>query len=364
MAYSGIQFTNRVDNFTERKLYAKVVDNILTGNTYAARVMGSAKEMIGKTFDYTVKITQAGGGEWITGLETLTTAAADTTVTLSYAHNAFTQPVVSVMLESFANAGPTGTIDIDSFKYEEAIAEAGQKIGDAVYSTGSANQMLGLGALVDDATNVATIGGQSRNTYTNLKSTVTSFVAALTLAKLATLEDTVSAVGLDNEQPNINLMGKTVWSLYEQLLSPQVRADYVSVGYNKVALRGSDIVKPVELAGASGFTALSYRGKAAIKDDRASASTWFMLNERYQEFRGRTIVPLKYRGKIEKVDMSEFSTYEGVGKAEMPSAKGWFFMPNMMLPNQAGQIGRIFMIGQYMGSQFRRQGKGTNITTV
>jgi hypothetical protein len=75
-------------------------------------------------------------------------------------------------------------------------------------------------------------------------------------------------------------------------------------------------------------------------------------------------VPLKYRGKIEKVDMSEFSTYEGVGKAEMPSAKGWFFMPNMMLPNQAGQIGRIFVIGQFMGSQFRRQGKGTNITTV
>jgi hypothetical protein len=364
MAYSGVQYTNRVDNFTERKLYAKVVDNILTGNTYAARVMGMAKEMTGKTYDYTVKITSAGGGEWFTGLETLSSAAADTTVTLSYAHNAFTQPVVSVMLESFANAGPQGTIDIDTFKFEEAIAEAGQKIGDAAYSTGSASQMLGLGALNDDATDVATIGGQSRNTYTVLKSTRTSWSTALTLAKMATLEDTISAVGLGTEEPNLNLTTKTVWSLYEQLLSPQVRADYSSVGYNKIALRGNDIVKPVELAGALGFTALSYRGKPVLKDDRCTSGNWFMLNERYQEVRGRTVVPLKYRGKIEKVDMGEFSTYEGVGKAEMPSAKGWFFMPNMMLPNQAGQIGRIFYIGQFCGSQFRRQGRGTTISTV
>jgi hypothetical protein len=364
MAYDGIQYGNRVDNFTERKLYAKVVDNILTSRTYASRLMGMGKEMMGKTWDYTVKVVDSQAGEFFTGLETLNSAASDTTITLSYAHTAFAQPVVSVMLESFANAGPTGTINIDAYKYDEAVSEAVQKLGTAVYGTGSSNQPLGLGAIVDDATNVSTIGGQSRSTYTNLKATVTSSSGTLTLAKLATLEDNVTAAGIESEEPNINNTTKTVWSLYESLLSPQVRADYQSVGYNKIALRGSEISKPAELAAAGGFTALSFRGKPVIKDDACTSGVWFMLNERYFEWRGRTIVPEKYKGKIEAVSLGEAKSMDGVGTAGMPSAKGWFYSPYMMLPNQAGQIARVFVIGQVTASQFRRQGKLTAITSV
>lgn len=364
MAYDGAQYTNRVDNFSERKLYAKVVDSILTSKTYGARIMGMAKEMVGKTWDYTVKVVSSTQGEWFVGLESLNMAAEDTTITLSYAHTAFTQPVVSVMLESFANAGPTGTIDIDTYKLEEAKAEAIQKIGTAAYGTGTSNQMNGLGNIVDDASVAATIGGQSRNTYTSLKGTVTASGGALSLAKLATLEDTVTAAGIGTEEPNINDTTKTDWSLYESLLSPQVRADYSSVGYNQVPLRSSDIVKPADLKGAAGFTALSFRGKPVIKDDACTSGVWFMLNERYHEFRGRNVIPAKYQGKIEKIDLGEPTTYEGVGYSDMPSAKGWFYMPNMMLPNQAGQIGRIFVIGQFCTSQPRRSGKLTGVTTI
>lgn len=364
MAYDGIQFGNRVDNFTERKLYAKVVDNVLNSRTYAARVIGNAKEMVGKTFDYTVKVTSSGNGEWFTGLETLNSAAADTTVTMSFAHTAFTQPVPSIMLESFANAGPTGTINLDSYKFEEAIAEAVQNIGTAVYGTGSGNQMLGLGAIVDDATDVATIGGQSRNTYTNLKATRTASGGSLTLAKLATLEDAITAAGIESETPNINVTTKTVWSLYETLLAPTVRAEYASVGYDRVPLRGNGIVKQADLKGAAGFTALSFRGNPVIKDDGCTAGNWFMLNERYFEYRGRTVVPEKYRGKLEAVSMGEPGSYEGVGYSGMPSSKGWFYMPYMMLPNQAGQIARIYLIGQMCVSQPRRNGRLTGITTA
>ena len=84
MAYDGIQYNNRVDNFTERKLYTKVVDNILSSRTYASRLMGMSKEMVGKTWDYTVKVVDSASGEFFVGLETLNSAASDTTITLSY----------------------------------------------------------------------------------------------------------------------------------------------------------------------------------------------------------------------------------------------------------------------------------------
>jgi hypothetical protein len=364
MAYDGIQYNNRVDNFTNRKLYTKVVDNILSSRTYASRLMGMSKEMVGKTWDYTVKVVDSQSGEFFVGLETLNSAASDTTITLSYAHTAFAQPVVSIMLESFANQGPTGVIDLDAYKYEEAVAEAVQKLGTALYGIGNANQPLGLGAIVDDATDVGTIGGQSRSTYTNLKATRTAFGGALTLAKLATLEDNIVAAGIQTEEPNLNLTTKTVWSLYEQLLSPQVRADYSSVGYNAISLRGDSVMKTADLKGAAGFTSLSYRGKPVIKDDACTSGNWFMLNERYFEFRGRTAVPEKYKGKIEAISFGDNNIIEGVGKADMPKSNGWFFMPHMMLPNQAGQIARVFVIGQTTASQFRRQGRGTGITTV
>src|SRR3990167_9633797 len=152
MANDGITNSNRVDTTTERKLQAKVVDNVLTSSTYWSRLQRMGKPFNGKLHDITVKITDSGLGEFFVGLETLNNSASDTTITLSYAHNAFTQPIVLPMLESFANTGEEGTINLDVFKLEEAVGEAVQKLGAAVYGTGSGNQFLGLEAIVDDGT--------------------------------------------------------------------------------------------------------------------------------------------------------------------------------------------------------------------
>lgn len=366
IAYDGIQFNNRVDSTTERKLAAKVTDNILNGRTYAARLLGRGKVFSGKTQDYTVKITDSAAGEFFTGLETLNSAASDTTITLSYAHTAFTQPQVSIMLESFSNSGPEGTIDLDAFKADEAVAEAVQRIGTALYGTGSANQPLGLGAIVDDGTDVGTIGGQSRTTYTTLKATRSAASGGtLSLSVLATLNDTVKAAGLENEEPNIHVTTKTVWSLYEQLLAPSVRADYASIGYNQIGLRSSEGGSAGSLKGAAGFSFLSYRGRPVIADDACTSGRWFHLNENYFDWAGRASVPAKYAGKLEKVSLGNMSTLEGTGaEAVPPKANGWFHQPMQMLPNQAGMIGRFYLIGQVCAKGFRRSGVHTGLTGV
>jgi hypothetical protein len=365
MAYDGIQYGNRVDNFTERKLYAKVVDNVLNYVTYASRIMGQGKPFNGKTEDVTIDVVSDTSGQFFTGVEELNSAASNTTITLSYAQTAFTQPKVSIMTESFANAGPMGTINLDVFKYEKAIAQAQQQLGASIYADGTGNAPLGLAAIVN---NSGTIGGQSRSTYSQLNATVTASSGTLSLAKMATLHDAISAAGSSEEEPNVGVTTKTVWSLYEQLLTPQIRNEYSSAGYNALPLRSQFAVKNrAELKGAAGFTAISYRGMPIIKDDFCTSGVLFFLNERYFDWKGRTIVPDEYKDFIKKIDLGTMKAYEGTGAQsveDMPSAAGWFYQKDMMLPNQAGTIGRVYCIGQVVAKGFRRSGKLTGITGV
>lgn len=370
MAYGivadGIVPNARIHPTTERRLARKVVDSILESRTFMARLMGNGKPFRGKTFDVSLKITDSGLGEFFSGLEVLSSQASDTLIELSYAQTAFAQPKVSIMLESFANSGPEQSIDLDVFKLEEAVAESVQRLGTAVYSTGAGDQPLGLEAQVDDGTNAATIGGQTRATYDPLDSTVTTSGGTLTLAKLATLESAISASGIGTEYPSIHLTTKTIWDLFEQLLQPQVRADYASIGYPALSLRSTAVSRNrAELKGHAGFTALTYRGIPVIADDACTSGVWYMLNERYLEWRGRTTVPTKYQGSLEKVSLKSLKTMEGVSaELKAPSDAGWFFQQDQMMPNQAGMIGRFYVIGQIIGKQPRRQGKLTGITGV
>lgn len=362
---AGINPNARINPTTERKLYRKVVDNVLNSRTLMARLMGNGKPFNGKTFDIPVKITDSGLGEYFVGLETLSSAASDTLIELSFAHTAFAQPVVSVMLESFANSGPEQSIDLDVFKLEEAVAESVQSLGSAIFGTGAGQQPLGLEAHVDDGTNTSTFGGQSRTTYSGLKSTVTASGGTLTLTKMGTLESAVSAAGIESESPTLIVTTKAIWNLYESLLQPTVRAEYSSIGYPALSLRGNGIARSrAELKGAAGFTSLSYRGIPVIADEACPAGVMYFLNERYLDWRGRTIVPSKYAGVLEKVSLTG-NTMEGVAaEIKAPSDAGWFFQKMQMMPNQAGMVGRFYVIGQLVGSQPRRQGKLTGITGV
>lgn len=362
MAYDGNTYSNRVDVTTERKLHAKVVDNVLTSRTYISRLMSQGKPFVGKTMDFTTKITNSGTFEWFTGLETLNSAAVDGLIQLSYSHVAGTQPQVSIMLDSFANEGSTGTISLDAYKHEEAAAEAVQAVGTAAFGDGTGNTPDGLAIGVDSS---GTIGGQSRTTYATLAATETASGGTMTLVKLGTLDSTISASGIEAATPNINLTTKTIFDLYEQLLQPQVRADYQAVGYNRLPVKGNQIVKPSDSMAQAGFTSLAHRGAPVIKDDVATSGVWYKLNERTFNWYGRSVVPSAYAGKIEKVNLGTMKHFEGVGADTMPSEyNGWFHQPLMALPNQAGMIARFYVIGQICWTQPRRNGKLTGITGV
>lgn len=359
----GSSIGNRVENFGDRKLHAGVVLNVLNSSTLFSRFMGKAKQFSGDRMDTTIKITDSNQGQFVEGLENLNSAASDTTITLSYSDTAFTQPVVNVMLERFKNQGPEAKINLNQFKLDEAVVEMVNKMGTAMYGTGSSKQPLGLGAIVDDGTDVSTIGGQSRSTYSALNATRTASGGTLSLSKMATLDSAISAGGINTSEPTLWVANQTIFDLYESLLQPAVRASYSSVGYDKLPVRGEALVKPGELKAGAGFSALTYRGRPLIKDDKSTAQTLWALNENYLFWAGRTIVPSEYSGMIEKVSLGQPKSLEG--ENFLPSkSMGIFFQKMQMMQNQAGMIGRYWVIGQMIATQPRRNGRLTGITGV
>ncbi len=374
MAFDGSPLTNRVLNFTYNKIYAAVVDNILTSSTYASRLMGMGKPFQGSTYDYTVRISTDTQFQWVTGIETMNAAAINDTIALSFADTHGVQPKVTIMWESFENAGPQQAINLDAYKLKAAGADAVNAVATTLYqaapSTGP--QANGLGNIVDNGTLAPTIGGQSRSTYPQLNAIVTASSGTMTLAKLATLDDDTSATGLTSETPNLNLTTKTVWSLYESLLDPMVRANYntnfLGIYDTDMAIRSD---KGSGLRATAGFVALEHRGMPVIKDDKcadpstATGGPFFKLNERYLEWRGRSEVPSVWKGHIEKVNLGNSDVYEGVGAQYQPSDyNGWFYRTDVVIPDQAGMLGYFVVMGQLCTDQPRRQGKLTGITSV
>jgi hypothetical protein len=364
MAADGASNSQRVTGLTYPKKHAKVVDNVLNHPVLSSRLMGRGKKFQGSTYDYEIKVSKTNQVQYFTGTPTLNLQNSNTTITMSYAHTAATIPVVVSLLEAMANDGSQQNINLKSFKMDEAWAELAEDLGSAFYGLGTGDRPNGLGRLVDDGTTADIIGGQSRAAYAQLKGTVTASGGTISLAKIAALYDAVSAAGAATEEPTLGVTTKAVWALYEQLLAPAVRAEYQSVGYNALAVRGNGVEpSKAALKGAAGFNALTFRGMPIIKDDLATAQTLFLLNERYIDWMGRTGVPAGF-DELSYVNLgSKEGTLEGV--ASMPSENHGFFVQEFsMVPSQPASLARYYVIGQLVTSQPRRHGKLTGITSV
>lgn len=349
MPADGMPITNRLDGTTERKLHAKVIDNVLNAPTMASRVLSKAGLFQGKTMDWTVDITQSDQFEWFTGVPTLNSAAEDTAITLTYAPTAGSQPKVGIMLESFANAGQTGTIPLDAYKYGKASQEVIRNVATAIFGTGSGDQPNGFQAIVDNGTNAGTIGGQSRTTYDALDcGAYTDSGGVVSLAKLGTLDDAAAKGSELGAVPGLNVTTFTVWSLVEQLLDPNVRANYEASGFPRLAIRGDGTTSKAALGGAAGFVSLHHRGMPLLKDKFATTGVFYKLNEDSYGYFGLNTVPQEYKDLgIRKVNLGSMEAYESLAAKEGPSEfNGFFYQPPMMMPDQPGTIARFYVMGQ------------------
>lgn len=365
-------FTERVLSQTRQYLLPKVVYNVLGSNVLAARLVGNGLKGKGVAVEKAIKHTLSGSASSFSGLDTFQAAQLDTKIRLTYDMRAIRQPVGVAGLEIMANQdAEVQSTDLVKEALEETQDELFDALGDYLYGTGTGNSgkdPLGLGAIVDDGTDVTTIGGQSRSTYSVLNATRTSLSGvALTLARMATLYSAVSS-GTSTSTPTLMISNETVWDLYESLLTPIVREQYSMMGYyNVTSEKGSKATRGSHegLVGTHGFVGLSYKGIPYARDEKATAQAMFMLNENFIDWYGWPASGETTRTTgYEPISFGHTQVETSYSEAPMSNFTGFNWSGFKSPTNQFAGIADIILVGNLTSFRPNRNGKFVSVTTV
>ena len=328
----------------ERSNKSKVVDTVLNSNVLATRLLGRAKKWSGETVRQPIKVSKNATGTSFSGFDTFSTSATNNRVNLSFTPSFYQITVALPLDELSANATDAKVLDLAAIELASASHDMADDIGTLFYADGSGNNskdFLGLGAHVDDGGDIATIGGQSRSTYTTLQSIDTASAGTISLAKLSTLHSDVSS---GSQKPTLGVCSEAVWNFVESLIAPQER-----IMKDEPAIRRG-------VQGGGGFTALFYRGTPIVADEKATAQRFFWLNEDYLEFYALPVAftePIKFRSQ--DIKGNDYSNVQGLGF----SWSGWI-KPS----NSASLVGHLYLGGELCGWNPKRHGRLTGITGI
>lgn len=336
-------FGNRVVTTTQDKIMAKVVDSVLNSNVLATRFLSAAKQWSGETMKFPIKYQKNSTGSSFSGFDSLSTAASNTRVNMSFNPSFYSITTTLPLDELAVNATDARVLDLMAVETASSAQDMADEIGTQFYGDGTGNSskdFLGLGAIVDDGSSVATYGGLSRSTYPTIQATVTASSGALSLAKLRAL---YNAVASGSQKPTAAFTTKPVFGYYEQLLQPQERI-----------LKDVGMVKG--LSSGTGFTALSYAGVPVFMDEKCPSGQFIFLNEEFIDFYALQVPNTKeIRFKSTDIEGNDYSEVMGLG----------FSWSDWIVPtNQAALIGHIYLGGQLIGYNPKRNGKLTGITGV
>jgi len=353
-------FTQRVISITQDTIVPKVFDQYLSDNFVTYRFISNGKKWSGETLKFPVKIAKNNLGGSFSGLDQHSTSTVETRITLSYDARAYEIPVAVPGLEKLVNGvSESRVLDIIKVEMESSANDAADDVADMFYGDGTGNSSKdfnGLGNLNDDGTTAATVGNQSRTTYPVLAGTRTASGGTMTLTKLDNLYTGVSGGSATRQKPTIIVSDETVWNLGTSLLAPTVQANYQANGYPMVTRTSRGAMSAGDLKGALGFTSIIYRGVPWIADEKSTSQTVWFVNEEYLNWYG-----------LKDPDMQGVvagGNVDGV-YAEMPGANTGLQFSGMMKPvNQYGEVGHIYLFGNLVTTQPRRQGRLTGVTGV
>ena len=340
-------YNNVVDTITLEEIVPRVVDTVLRANTFATKMLSKTKRFQAATQDFPIKFKVGTAVKSFIGFDTLPTDFTDTRVLLKYNPRFVTANVALAGTDLATNNTVQKVLDLTQVEMASRAQDLADGIGTMLWSdgTGNANKdFLGLGAIVDDGTSVATIGGLARATYATLDSTVTA-AATLSLAAMRTMfnniaDATVVPTRIYTDYPS--------WALYESLLQPQEK-----------------IFKEVNIVpnykGYEGFGGLMFAGLEIVPDRKATSGVMVFLNEKYLDFYGLDVELDAFQG-AKKVDVAN-KLFTGNSYNEV-SNLGFYWTGFIKNSNQFAFNSFIVLGGNLCTDNPRRHGKLTGITRV
>jgi hypothetical protein len=349
-----MQFSEAVTSVTRSYIVPKVYDTISKGSPVLMKLLQNAKPWrTGIRYDVIIKYqdTTNGGNTGIA--DRLDTDRQNTRTTMSFYPKMAYKPVVVANIETTLNQGDEQVIDLLEAEFDSQAQSLMQVMAQNLWTgTGAGNNWDSIYEAADDATNFSTYGGLSKSTYTTLKGYYLASAGATTLAKLATAYD---AVQIGNDTPDIIATTKAIWSTYESLLTPTVRAGYTQNGYPKINAFGM-LPATAALAGQQGFDTLFFRGTPIVKDEQIPSGKIYFLNTNYFGFKGITIKA----NNIKTLNFKKLNNGvpEGV-PGRIPSTLGFNFRDMMSPVDQLAEVGHLIYAGDFISENPRLQGQMT-----
>jgi hypothetical protein len=352
-------FSQRVTSITQDTIVPKVFDNYLSDNFVTFRFIANAKKWTGETLKFPIKVAKNTLGGSFSGLDAFSTSTVESRITLSYDLRAYEIPVAVPGLDQLVNgASESRVLDLVKVELESSANDAADDIGTMFYldGTGNANKDFnGFGNLIDDGTTATNVGNQSRSTYPMLAGIRTASGGTMTLTKLDNLYTGVSGGSASKQKPTVIISDETVWNLGTSLLAPTVQANYQANGFPMVTRTSRGAMSAAEMKGALGFTSIIYRGIPWVADEKSTSQTVWFVNEEYIQWYGAKDPAMQGTPGGSNID--------GV-YSEISGNTGLQFSGMMKPVNQYGEVGHIYLFGNLVTTQPRRQGRLTGVTGV
>ena len=343
-------FSEAVTSVTRSYIVPKVFDTISKGSPVLMKLLQNAKPWkSGVSYEVIIKYQDSTNGGNTGIADKLDTDRQNVRTKMNFYPKMAYKPVVVANIETTLNAGDEQVIDLLEAEFDSQAQSLMQVMATNLWTgTGVGNNWDSIYNAADDGTNFSTYGGLSRSTYTSIKGYYLASAGALTLAKLATAYD---AVTVGNDTPDIIATTKALWSTYESLLTPTVRAGYTQNGYPKMNAFGM-LPRAEGLAGNAGFDVLFFRGTPVVRDEQIPSGKLFLINTNYFGFKGINIAGLK------QVNFKKTSDGVPLGvPGRIPSTRGFNFRDMMSPVDQLAEVGHVIYAGNFISENPRLQGQ-------
>ncbi len=347
-----MQFSEAVTTTTRTYIVPKVYDQISKGSPTLMKLLQNAKNWkTGYKYEFPIKY-QDSGTAINTGIaDKLPTDRVNVRTTASFEPKMATAPVVVADIETTLNMGDERIVDLLETEYNSQAQSLIQLMGQNLFlGTGVGLNWDSLFGAADDGTNVTIYGGLSRTTYPSWKGYYLGAAGALTLAKMATAYD---AVTVGTQVPDLIVTTKALWSTYESLLTPTVRAGYTQNGYPRMNAFGM-VPSTQGLAGQQGFECLWFRGSPVVKDEQVPSGKMFFITTDYFGFKGINIID----DQMEQLNFKNPNdgTPDGV-PGRIPSTRGFNYRVPLSPVDQLAKISYVLYAGNYIAEEPRLQGQ-------
>lgn len=342
--------TINVTTTTNQYLAPAWVDQILRDNLFFGEILKKVERWRGSQMLFPMKYQKGVASVAFSGFDLLPITQQPVSVNMTF-YPSFVATNVALAGDQLSvnkadGNGSLKVLDLMSTMMESRAQDAADDIGNYFQGAGQADggkAPMGLTGIVDDGSTLASYGGLSRSTYTNMKATVTASSGTITLLKIRQLNNSIADGPI---APDMAITDYTTWAYIEQLMTPFQRNNYTSF---KDITAGAGVQE----------NGLYWQGIKTLRDKKITTGYYYQLNTEFLKFHalnwweGTAVSP---RAKNVEGNVYEDRAYDP------PSAFTWTGWVKAY--NQGAVNGWMILGGQLICTAPFRQGVLTGITSA